>query len=172
MIAAVSGLVLLIVMFVFDWFGAPGSDIADAAAQQAEELGLSVPDVDLGFNVWDSLEFIRWILLITGLVAVGLGIASAMSRDVALPVAGSALIAGLGILSVLLVLYRIIDPPSGADREIGVFLGLIATAGVAYGGWVSMQEEGTSFGDQAGQFQGGGTADPPPPPPPAQGPAA
>ena len=71
------------------------------------------------------------------------------------PVAVSALAAGLGILAVVLILFRIISPPdfgapdSGVDldvgRGIGVFLGLIAAGGVAYGGWVAMQEEGTSF---------------------------
>ena len=50
------------------------------------------------------------------------------------PVAISAITAGLGILSVLLILFRIIDPPSSGDipdgfdisisRKIGVFLGL------------------------------------------------
>ena len=35
----------------------------------------------------------------------------------------------------------------------GVFLGLIASAGIAYGGWRAMEEEGTSFGDQADRIQ-------------------
>ena len=57
-------------------------------------------------------------------------------------------------MAVVLILFRIISPPDfgasdfGVDldvgRSIGVFLGLIAAGGVAYGGWVAMQEEGTS----------------------------
>ena len=76
------------------------------------------------------------------------------------PVAISAITAGLGILSVVLILFRIISPPdfgvgdfgdiAGVDvgRKIGVFLGLIAAGGIAYGGWTAMQEEGTSFADR------------------------
>ena len=40
-----------------------------------------------------------------------------------------------------------------STAEFGVFLGLIAAAGIAYGGWASMQEEGTSFGAQAENLQ-------------------
>jgi hypothetical protein len=95
---------------------------------------------------------------------------SAMGTSVNLPVAASALTAGLGILATLLILYRIIDPPGDAAREFGVFLGLIAAAGIAVGGWLSMQEEGTTFAGEYDRF-GGGPSDPgaPPPPPPAGG---
>ena len=47
-----------------------------------------------------------------------------------------------GGLGVLLVLFRLLDLPTpdgggGVDfsRKFGIFLGLIAAAGVAYGGW-------------------------------------
>ena len=51
------------------------------------------------------------------------------------------------------------------QRSYGLFLGLIATAGVAIGGWLAMQEEGASFGGEADRL-GGGPGEPPPPPPP------
>ena len=63
----------------------------------------------------------------------------------------NAAVAVLGGLSVLLILFRIIDPPSfgsfggvsvDATLSIGIFLGLIAAAGIAYGGYSAMQEEG------------------------------
>jgi len=74
---------------------------------------------------------------------------------VSLPVAGSALTAGIGAFAFLLVLFRLISPPgdsvAGQDidlsRDIGIWLGLLATAGITYGGYQGMQEEGTSLGD-------------------------
>ncbi len=51
-----------------------------------------------------------------------------------------------------------------------MFLGLIASAGIAYGGWRAMEEEGTSFGDQADRLQV--PAVPVPGPAPARGTAA
>jgi hypothetical protein len=93
---------------------------------------------------------------------------------VSLPVAASALTAALGIIATLLILYRIIDTPYDLGRDFWVWVGLIAAAGIAYGGWASMQEEGTTFGGQADRLQerfgGEGGDEPPPPPPPAESP--
>ena len=173
MIAAASAVALLIIMFLFDWFG---NDFGGASA-------------------WQSFSIIDIILFITILAAIGAAVMAASEQSVDAPVAVSAIVAGLGILSVLLILFRIIDPPdfgTGAaldeardqaealgldssavpdgvdiDRKIGVWLGLIASAGIAYGGFLAMQEEGTSFRDQGDRLQG---SDPGTPPPAAGGP--
>ena len=166
-IAGISAVVLFIVMFL-PWFGVD-AEVPAGAEEAAEAIGVTIPDTS--FNAWESFDFIDLVLLVTIVVAVGMAIAT-----VALPVAASGLTAGLGILSTLLVLYRVIDPPEGLGREFWVFIGLIAAAGIAYGAWYAMQEEGTSFGadaDRLGDRAGGGDPPPPPPPPPSsQGPAA
>lgn len=159
MIAGISGAALLVLMFL-PWFGI---DFGDAAEDVANDLGIVVPGVDtsVNLNAWESFEFIDLVLLVTAVVAIGTAVATATASTVALPVAASAITAGLGILSTLLIVYRLLDTPGGTDRKIGVFLGLIAAAGVAWGGWSLMREEGTGFADQVP-----GTADPEPPPPP------
>jgi hypothetical protein len=176
-IAGVSGIALFLIMFIFSWYG-------------VEVDGQSVPDT--GANAWEAFSFIDIVLFVTVAAAIGLALISASQTEVGLPVAASAVVAGLGILSVILIFYRIIDTPGDVSaasallqqsvdvtRKIGVWLGLIAAVGVAYGGWRAMQEEGTSFGDQADRFRGpdegpGATPPPPPssppPPPPAQAP--
>jgi len=124
--------------------------------------------------------FIDIVLFITVVAAVGLAALKASDADVGLPVAASAVVAGLGVLSVVLIIISIISPPDfGADlsgtgidhtRKIGVWLGLIAAIGIAYGGWRAMQEEGTGYGGEADRFRAppdqGRSAGPPPPPPP------
>lgn len=184
LIAAVSGLALFILLFL-PWFGV-GGDVGEAFEQSrefAEGLGFATPDADANFNAWESFDLIDLVLAVTAIVAVGAGVAGAAARAVALPVAASAITAGLGILSTLLVLYRVLDPADDASRKFGLFLGLVAAAGIAVGGWLAMQEEGTSFGEaarQAGDRLGGpgegppppggtGAAPPPPPAPPAEG---
>jgi hypothetical protein len=171
-IAGISGIALLLIMLIFKWFG-------------VEVSGGGVTVEGGSRNAFGAYGFFDIVLFITVVAAVGLVLIAASEGEVGLPVAASAIVAGLGILSVVLVLISIISPPEwsvdGVDigdfpgldvtRKIGVWLGLLATIGVAYGGWRAMQEEGTSFGDQADRFQnrppsGGGT---PPPPPPAGG---
>jgi hypothetical protein len=168
-IAGISGLALILIMFIFSWFGVEG--------------------IDEGANAWESFSVIDLILFLVAAVAIALAVATAAGEQVNLPVALSAITAGLGILAVVLVLFRIISPPDfgvesfaielpgggqvetpeiDTTREIGVWLGLIASLGIAYGGWRAMQDEGTTFGAQADRLQDrvGGDEPPPPPPPP------
>jgi hypothetical protein len=160
-LAGISGIALLLIMFLFDWF---------TYGEGAFEAG---------GNAWDTMELIRFILFLAAVSAIALAVVAASQNQVDLPVALSAVTAGLGILAVVLVLFRIISPPDfglgdaaeafggefDVGRGIGVFLGLIASAGVAAGGWLAMQEEGSYSGSS-----GGAAAPPPPspPPPPAQ----
>ncbi|MGH2924779.1 MAG: hypothetical protein ACRDK1_02275 [Solirubrobacterales bacterium] len=166
-IAGVSGILLILFMFVFKWFGLKFAGGAGAFAVSIEGSR----------NAWGSYGFTDIVLFITALAAIGLALLAASEGEIGLPVALSAIVAGLGILSVILIVISIISPPdlganvSGASishtRKIGVFLGLISAAAVAVGGYMAMQEEGTSFGDEAGRFGGGGdagTGAPPPPP--------
>ena len=66
----------------------------------------------------------------------------------------SAIVAALGVISLVFVIISVISPPdfgvnvsgTGVDheRKIGVWLGLLAVIGVTAGGFLAMQEEGTS----------------------------
>ena len=182
-IAAGSAIALFIVMF-FSWFGAPDNEITNA---------LNSAGVDTTANAWQSFDFIDLVLLATIVVAVGAAALIASGTAVNIPVPPGVLTTLLGGLSTLLVLYRILDPPSSADRKFGVFLGLILAGAITYGGWRTMEEEGSSFGDAADRLSGGGgggrdrggpgagppsggpppppsSPPPPPPPPPSSGP--
>ena len=192
MIAAVAAVALFVIMFL-SWYSVGGEvedrideeierleaqgvpdDVIDQARAQAEEALDNAPDTSA--NAWQAFDIIDMLLLLTIIAAIALAAISASATQVNLPIAMSALVAGLGILATILVLYRLIDPPAdGIDRSFGIFLGLIAAAAIAYGGWRAMEEEGTSFGDQADNFQGptgGGGAPAAQAPPPAQAPPA
>lgn len=139
-IAGVAAILLFISMFLA-WFGfeTPGN-----------ELGISA---SFTINAWESFDFIDLVLLVTVIVTLGAVLAQASDSDIDFPLLP--VVAVLGGLSTLLVLYRIIDPPGELDREFGVFLGLILSALLAYGGYRAMQEEGSSFGEVGDRFSGG-----------------
>jgi hypothetical protein len=181
-IAAGAGILLLIFMFL-SWFG-----YDTGASEIAEQFGVDTGDDTIGFNAWESFDFIDLVLALTAIAAIALAAMKASANRVELPVSAATVVAALGGLATLLILFRIISPPSDADREFGVFLGLLAAAAIAYGGYRAMQEEGTTFQDAADRLSdrsgggGGGTgtgagstggasrpgagAPPPPPPPP------
>jgi hypothetical protein len=175
-IAGVSAVLLFIVMF-FTWFGVEVSD--------SNGFSGSVPGA--GGSAWDALDFIPFILLIAIVVALVNVFLRLSDSDYEPPVSMNVAVAVLGGLSTLLILFRIIFPPSFGEfggvsvdgtLEFGIFLGLITAAGIAYGGYRGMQEDGVSFSDTADQLSSRGgsggnpppppSSTPPPPPPPAQ----
>ena len=143
----------------FTWFGVEVSGAGGFSG--------SVPGA--GGSAWDALDFIPIILVITIIAALAVATLRLTDSTYEPPVSMNAVVAALGGLSVLLILFRIIDPPSfgsfggvsvDGTLEIGIFLGLIAAAGIAYGGYVAMKEEGTSFGDTADRCSGGSSGGP------------
>src|SRR6476619_4583385 len=169
-IASVSAILLFVFMF-FNWFGVEVSGGGFSGTISGE-----------GGNAWEALDFIPIVLVVT--IAAALGVAALRLSDAAYepPVSANTVVTVLGVISVLLILFRIIDPPSfgsfggvsvDATLSLGIFLGLIAAGGVAFGGYSTMKEEGITFGDAADRLSGGGSPPPQqhsasaPPPPPA-----
>jgi hypothetical protein len=136
LIAGGSGVALLVVMFL-PWYGV---DVSIGGFSTSESG-----------SAWEVFSYIDIVLFLVAAVAIGLAVARL--ADVALPpdLPVATIVTGAGVLAVLLVLYRIIDVP-GPDipaivqnnidfgRKIGLFLGLLAAGGVAYGGYLSMGE--------------------------------
>jgi hypothetical protein len=176
-IAGVSAVLLFIFMF-FDWFG----------VEISGEGGTVSFGSGAGGSAWDALDFIPIVLVVTIVVAL-VNVALRLSdSDYEPPVSMNVAVAVLGGLSTLLILFRIIDPPGfgsfggvsvDATLEFGIFLGLITAAGIAFGGYRGMQEEGSSFSGTADKLSSGGSGagsppppsagTPPPPPPPSAG---
>ena len=161
--------VLLFIFMFFTWFGVEVSGVGGISG--------SVPGA--GGDAWDALEFIPIILVIAIIAAIGVAVLRLTDSAYEPPISMNAVVTVLGGLSVLLILFRIIDPPSfgsfggvsvSGTVEIGIFLGLAAAAGMTYGGYMAMKEEGATFGDTADRLSGGSAAAPPPPPPPAHQP--
>jgi hypothetical protein len=153
-IAAASGIALLIFMFL-PWYGV--------------DVNAGPLSVGHNFSAWEALSFIDILLFLIAVAAIGVPAAKA-TDSLPADVPGSMVVLVAGGIGVLLVLFRIIDLPTpdisvpGVDfgRKIGIFLGLIATAGIAYGGWRAGEESPVAST----------SASAPPPPPPAPEPPA
>ncbi len=142
-----SAIAFLIFLFIFKWYGG-------SASSSIGGVGFSS-----SANGWHTFTNSRWIWLITIIVALGAVAVSAGVFKFESPVQLGTVVAGLGALSTVLILYRIIHHPSGGVSgsiggvhysssygiKIGIWLGLIAAVGVTYGGYVAMREEGTSL---------------------------
>lgn len=142
-IAAASAVLLFAFMFL-DWFGGEVAGIPGFTG--------SVP----GGSAWQVLDAIPVFLMLAIVCALGVAVVRLTDADLHLAISLNAIVAAVGALAVLLILFRIVDPPSvgslagvavDVSLEPGIFLGLAAAAGIAYGGYSAMREEGLTFDD-------------------------
>lgn len=139
-IAGVSAILLFVLMF-FDWFGT-----TDSGALKLFSVGRSA---------WEALDYIPIVLMIAIVVALGVVALRLTGTAYQPPVPTNAVVAILGTVSALLVLFRIVDPPNfGSFREVlggpvtiegtaqpPIFLALVAAVGIAFGGGWARREE-------------------------------
>jgi hypothetical protein len=170
LVAGAAGALLLIFMFL-TWFqvGSATIEVAPSVQDLGEGLDLERSGEEARQNIeeqggdptasaWQSFSVIDLVLLLAGLAGIAFAVAGAAGWRARLPAATSMAVAGLAALATLLIIYRIVDPPSiefgGAfvdftgisveyetERTIGVFLGLIAALGIALGALLSMRED-------------------------------
>jgi hypothetical protein len=135
LVAAIAAIALFIISFL-PWFGVSG----------AVTVGGTTIGGSKNFSLWEAenpLDIYLLIVILVALVPAVMALMGDGGADGGLAPMATALLAGVGTL---LILYQVFDTPGDADRKIGLFLGLIACAGVAVGGYLSMQE--TSGGER------------------------
>jgi hypothetical protein len=148
-VTGAGALALLVILFLFKWYG---------VSSHASVGGVSF---SASANGWSTFTNSRWLWLVTIVVALAAVWIEADQRGLALPGKPGELVAGLGALSMIFILYRIINHPTATASttvagvhytassgiELGIWLGLIAAAAITYGGYLEMQERGDSPAD-------------------------
>ena len=133
MIAGVSAIALFVFMLL-PWYGVSASFGGVGVSESA--------------SAWEAFSLIDVLLFLVLAAAIGLVIARAANAVPDLPQPPGLIIAAAGAFAVLLILFRLIIIPDGNvdvdgvdfSRKIGIFLGLIAAAGITFGGWTAMNE--------------------------------
>jgi hypothetical protein len=154
-IVGVSAIAFFIFLFFFEWLGgSTSSSIAGVGSVSS--------------NGWRSFPASSWIWLITIIVALGSIVLVADGRRLETPLQPGVIVLGLGALSSALILFRIIHHPSaGASAvvglthlsysyglKIGIWLGLLAAVGIAYGGYLQLRARDGSTSDARGPTSG------------------
>lgn len=147
MIAGVSAVLLFAFMFL-PWFEIPGVE-AQLPQDVVENIDLSgQPGIESqsrsGWAAENPLDIYLLITILITLASVALAARGGGGGATLMPL--SAVTFLLGGIGTLLVLYQVFDVPGDFNRKIGLFLGLIAVAGIAVGGWLSMQDEAAAGG--------------------------
>ena len=91
---------------------------------------------------WNGFSHGRWVLAVTIVAGLALFLFQAMRRSPAIPVTLSLFVMLLGAVSAAWLIYRLLISPPHATREAGGFIALASALAIAYGGWLSLHEEG------------------------------
>lgn len=141
-VAGVSALALFGFLFL-DWFGgvsAPITVIRDTGASETFDGYTSA-----GLSGWDSLGWFALAVCLLAIVAgLALPVVLAFFESPVLPVLAGIVAQLLGGLAVIALIVQVIfQPGDGASTTVlsGWWLGLIAAAGIARGGFLSIRDE-------------------------------
>lgn len=126
LIAAAGGILLFIFLFL-PWFGQKG---------------------DVSLSGWEGQSSTDLYLLITAVVAVGAAVTTGVVFPGLTTNGAAALLGGVG--TILLLWLVVFDYPQGKDREIGLYLSLLAAAAVAFGGYTAARD--TAGGGRSDRF--------------------
>jgi formate hydrogenlyase subunit 3/multisubunit Na+/H+ antiporter MnhD subunit len=135
LISTTSAVVLLVLMFGVAWYGVdgiPGRPGSSGALSGTE-------------NAWDGLSAVRWVMLLTAVLALG---ASAIhvrrpSRQLVAAVRLALLMAGMltAVLTIVRVLIALPSANRVVDQKLGGLLGVFAALGIAYGAYEAVREQ-------------------------------
>jgi hypothetical protein len=140
-VAGAGGALLLLASFL-PWFA------LDSAIELPGRSG-GVTVRGEGVNAWEAFTVIDVLLLVTALAAIALVVAGALGAGRSGVVLALAAVAAAVVCGALIV-FRLIDPPALATevdtaanevgRRLGPFFALLATVGITWGAWRSIEE--------------------------------
>jgi hypothetical protein len=135
LVSATSALALLVIVFAMKWYGVAGVPHPSAVR----------PAVSTAENAFNGLTVTRWVLLATIVASIGAVVLHASQRQHGNKTDTSVIVAALGALSSVLLIYRVlIVLPAGTrviDQKLGAFLGLLCALGIAWGGYEAIREQ-------------------------------
>ena len=132
-VAGIGGIALFVFLF-FDWFGG-GAEVSGSLVNGTATL--SHP----GISGWDALaDLPGFLIILSGVSGIALAYLAAAGQRVNIPVRRGAITALLGVLAVLLILWRMFA--GSPTLKIGVFLGLAAAIAITAGALMALGEDG------------------------------
>lgn len=150
-IAALSAIALFIVMFL-PWYSFHGDN------RTRFLLVSSGHPLPITGTAWHAFSNTTLLLIVLIVVALTLAVVTATQQKVNFPLAAAA--TALGVLTSLLIIYKLFLHRPGGNRytevAVGGYLGLVAILGITFGAYLTAREDGINWDRQP---PAAGTAD-------------
>jgi hypothetical protein len=141
-LAGAGGVLLLVVMFLLDWYSASFS---------AGFVGGPTESFTASADGWHGHTVLRWFMLLTIIASLALFLTTATQETPAIPAALAPVVFAIASLTTFLLAYRVLINEPGPNEfvsvDIGAWLGLLASALAAGGAYLSMRIEGGPLPD-------------------------
>ena len=128
-IAAAAAVILLVDLLAVSWYSSTGVDVVSVRG-------------------WDALSILRWVILLTIVVAFALAWFQATRRAPALPVSLSTIATALGTFTTLALIWRVLISLPGPDgvgvstsADAGAYVGLASALVLTAGALWSLRQE-------------------------------
>jgi len=133
-ISAACAVALLVLMFAAKWFG------VNELPGRASGAGRST-----AIDAWQAMTLLRWLMLLTIIVALTAPLLHLTQRTHGATTSTGGVVAALGTITALLLIYRVlINPPAPdeiVDQKLGAVLGMLCALGIAFGGHASLRQQ-------------------------------
>lgn len=140
------GSLLLLIAMSLPWYA-----LGPTLATGATEVGAATKG-----NAWQTLGAESWLMLVTALCGVLTLFLQSTRRAPALPICLTVVTTTLGVLTAVLVAFRVFDVPSstsGITEQVGAFLGLVFAVSIPVGGYLSMRRDGIAAEDAPAEIE-------------------
>ncbi len=178
-VVAGGAVALFAILFFLHWYGGSITGLPH---------GSHISGGTVDATGWEAFTSSRWVWLVTIAIALGSLLAAAASYRLEGPVQIGAVVFGMGALSSVLILYRIVHHPGESVHghglridygiEVGIWLGLLAALAIVLGGYLQLLGEASeqpatsaaerpaepAEGDAPAAFSGLAVAEPKAPP--------
>lgn len=138
-LAGAGAVLLLVVLFLTNWYSVEGELLGGSFTASADG--------------WQAHTILRWFMLLTIVAGLALFVTCATQETPAIPAAIAPVLAALGLLTTLLVAYRVLINEPGPNEfisvDLGAWLGLLALLLTTAGAYLSMRDEGGPLPDVA-----------------------
>jgi hypothetical protein len=92
-------------------------------------------------NAWSAFAVVDVLLALAAVAGISTAVLQATRRSPALSVFADVIASTIGLLALLVLVFRVLDPPEAGARAWGAAAGFVSCLVLVAGAWLAMRDE-------------------------------